>query len=99
LPGYWLWLLAEIVKANIDVARRVVDPSLPIDPRLFEVPAHQKTDLGRVIYANSITLTPGTLSTDVSRDKIQVHALSGAGEDDLRTGTMDAKVCALEGNS
>ena len=96
LPGYWLWLLAEIVKANIDVARRILHPKLPIDPRLFEVTCTQETDLGRVIYANSITLTPGTISTDVRGNVIQVHALSDAGERELRKGTMDGKVTALE---
>jgi multicomponent Na+:H+ antiporter subunit E len=96
LPGYWLWLLIEIVKANFDVARRVVDPRLPIDPRLFEVAPTQRTDLGRVIFANSITLTPGTISVEVEPDRILVHALTAEGEAALREGIMDAKVTALE---
>jgi multicomponent Na+:H+ antiporter subunit E len=96
LPGYWLWLIWQIVIANIDVARRILDPKLPIDPRLFEIDCTQKSDLGRVIYANSITLTPGTISTDVRGNMIQVHALSADGERDLREGEMDRKVTALE---
>ena len=96
LPGYWLWLIGEIVKANIDVTRRIMHPALPIDPRLFEIPSSQTSDLGRVIYANSITLTPGTISTDVREGTIQVHARSEQGERDLRNGTMDRKVTALE---
>jgi len=99
LPGYWFWLAVEIIKANIDVTKRVLHPGLPIDPRLFTVPTSQATDLGRVIYANSITLTPGTISTDVGGDYIQVHALSAGGEEDLREGTMDRKVSALEGGN
>jgi len=99
LPGYWLWLLVEIVKANIDVARRVIDPRLPIDPRLFEVRTSQRTDLGRVIYANSITLTPGTISVDLAPDRILVHALAAEGEAALLEGTMDRKVTALEGGA
>jgi multicomponent Na+:H+ antiporter subunit E len=98
LPGYWLWLLVEIVKANIDVGRRIIDPNLPIDPMLFEVDADQKSDLGRVIFANSITLTPGTVSVDVRENKILVHALTAEGAEDLRRGTMNAKTTALEGN-
>ncbi len=98
LPGYWLWLLGEIIKANIDVGRRIIDPSLPIDPMLFEVDASQKTDLGRVIFANSITLTPGTVSVDMREGKILVHALTAEGAEDLRQGTMNAKATALEGN-
>ncbi len=98
LPGYWLWLLVEIVEANIDVGRRIIDPSLPIDPMLFEVDATQKSDLGRVIFANSITLTPGTVSVDMREGKILVHALTAEGAADLRQGTMNAKATALEGN-
>ncbi len=98
-PGYWLWLSVEIVKANLDVTRRVLDLRLPIDPRLFEVKTSQRTDLGRVIYANSITLTPGTVSTDVGAETIQVHAIGAEGERDLQAGAMDAKVTALEGGA
>jgi len=99
LPGYWLWLLVEIFKANLDVTRRILDPKLPIDPRLFEIDATQTTDLGRVIFANSITLTPGTISTDVRGSRIQVHALSAEGERGVRSGEMDRKVTALEPGS
>ena len=99
LPSYWIWLLVEIVKGNIDVGYRIIHPSLPIDPRLFEVEASQKTDLGRVVFANSITLTPGAISVDVRGDKILVHALSAEGAEDLRRGTMNAKATALEGSN
>lgn len=96
LAAYWVWLFVEIVKANVDVARRVLDPSLPIDPRLFETKMSQKSDLGRVIYANSITLTPGTISLDIGANSILVHALSRDGQDALETGEMDARVASLE---
>ena len=59
---YWVWLGWEIVKANIDVARRVIDPKLPIHPVLIRLKTSQKSELGQVIYANSITLTPGTVT-------------------------------------
>ena len=95
LPGYALWLLREIVKANVDVGRRILDPRLPVDPRLFEVRASQRTDLGRVLYANSITLTPGTIAVDVRGDTILVHALTAEGQAALETGEMDARVRAL----
>ncbi len=96
LSRYWLWLFVEIVKSNIDVARRILDPRLPIDPRLFEIKMSQTSDLGRVIYANSITLTPGTISLDIGDDTILVHALTREGQDALATGEMDTKVAALE---
>jgi multicomponent Na+:H+ antiporter subunit E len=98
-PAFWAWLMVEIVKSNIDVTRRVLHPKLPIDPRLFVVKTSQHTDLGRVIYANAITLTPGTVSTDVRADSIQVHALSAEGEAGLMDGAMDAKVTTLEGEA
>ena len=63
---YWVWLAREIIKSNIDVSRRILDPRMPISPNIFTVRAAQKTDLGRVTYANSITLVPGTVTMDVA---------------------------------
>jgi multicomponent Na+:H+ antiporter subunit E len=89
---YLPWLLWEIFKANVDVALRVLRPSLPISPRVVRVRAGQATDLGRVIYANSITLTPGTVSISVDGDVITVHALSREAADGLTAGAMDRRV-------
>ena len=94
---YLPWLAWQIVLANIDVARRVLSPARPIEPVLKWVPASQRSDLGAVIYANSITLTPGTVSTSVEPGRIQVHALSGEGMAELEKGDMDARVRAVEG--
>lgn len=94
---YLPWLVWQIVRANIDVARRILSPSLAIDPVMKWLPASQKSDLGRVIYANSITLTPGTVSADVAGGRIQVHALSSEGMAGLESGEMDARVRAVEG--
>lgn len=94
---YWPWLLWEIVKANIDVTKRVLFRSAGISPTMARVRASQKTDLGKVIYANSITLTPGTISIDIDDDGyILVHALSREGIEGLEEGTMDRKVTAME---
>ena len=97
--GYGPWLLWEIAKANWDVARIILKPSLPIKPRLMRIRASQKTDLAKVIYANSITLTPGTITLDVRDDKFLVHALSDEAAADLDTGEMDRRVSAMEGKS
>ena len=59
---YLPWLLVEIVKANVDVAKIILSPSLPIHPHLIRVPASQRSEVGQVMYANSVTLTPGTIS-------------------------------------
>ncbi len=93
---YLGWLLVEVVKSNLDVARRVLSPSLPISPTVIYVPASQATDLGKVIYANSITLTPGTVSIDIGDDEIEVHALSREAAESLAAGEMDRRVLAIE---
>lgn len=94
--GYWGWLAKEIFKANIDVAKIVMSPNMPISPRLVRVKATQKTDLGLVIFANSITLTPGTVTVDIEGDEMIVHALSQELADGVLNGDMDARVTALE---
>lgn len=94
---YWPWLFWEIVKANIDVLKRILHPSLPISPTVTTVRATQKTELGHVIYGNSITLTPGTVTLDMKGDDLVVHALSTDGAEALETGDMDRRVTAFEG--
>jgi multicomponent Na+:H+ antiporter subunit E len=96
-PLFLPWLFWEIVKANVDVARRITDPRLPISPRLIRVKAGQKEDLGRVIYANCITLTPGTVSVDVENAEITVHALTREAAAGIQSGVMDRKVTRFEG--
>ncbi|MDX1513569.1 MAG: Na+/H+ antiporter subunit E [Gammaproteobacteria bacterium] len=93
---YLAWLTVEVVKSNFDVARRVLSPELPISPTIVWVPASQSTDLGRVIYANSITLTPGTISINLENDEIEVHALTREGAEALVGGEMDRRVCGIE---
>ena len=96
---YWPWLLWEIVKANIDVTKRVLLPSAGISPTMVRIKATQKSELGLVIFANSITLTPGTISIDVEEDgHILVHAIAREGTEGLEGGDMDRKVTAMEGN-
>ena len=94
---YWPWLGWEIIKANIDVAYRIVHPNLPISPTVVNLKASQKTEVGKVIYANSITLTPGTVSVNMQGDEITVHALSREGAESLLDGAMDRRVCEVEG--
>lgn len=96
---YWIWLAMEIVKANLDVARRIVDPKLPIHPVLIQVKTSQRSELGQVIYANSITLTPGTVSIRVAENTILVHAVAEEMAKDLESGEMDRRVTAMEGAS
>ena len=96
LPIYTLWLFKEIIKANIDTAKIIIlnNP----DPQNFRVKSSQKTEAGKVTYANSITLTPGTVTTELDGDVLEVHALSSDMADDVKSGVMDKKVSWLEGN-
>ncbi len=94
--SYWLWLLKEIVISNIDVCRRILSPDMPISPVVIKIKSTQATDLGHVIYANSITLTPGTISMNVDGDMIEVHALTAEGAANLETGEMNRRVRLME---
>lgn len=76
LLGYVPWLLRQIVAANLQVARIVLHPALPIDPVLVRCHAALKTPLARTTLGNSITLTPGTLTLDLEEDTVLFHALT-----------------------
>jgi multicomponent Na+:H+ antiporter subunit E len=69
---------------------------MPISPHVFTVHADQKTDLGRVTYANSITLVPGTVTMDVDENTFTVHALTREAMEDIKRGEMNSRVCNLE---
>ena len=96
LPLYWFWLLRQIVKANLAVTKIILSPRLPISPTVVRVRAGQKSDLAKVIYANSITLTPGTVSINLDDDHIEVHALTTRMAADLQTSEMERRVSRLE---
>jgi multicomponent Na+:H+ antiporter subunit E len=93
---YWIWLGGQIIKANIDVARRILHPGMPISPVVFTIRAGQRTELGRVTYANSITLLPGTVTMEVEGDRFTVHALSQEAAAELQRGEMNRRVCDVE---
>ena len=99
LFSYWPWLGKEIVLAAWDVSRRIIDPRLPITPTLVRFKPLQSTELGLVIHANSITLTPGTITVEVSKGEMLVHALSASGAAELAGSEMDRRVAALEGTT
>ena len=96
-PGYLLWLAWEIVKSNLHVARVVLSPRMPLKRQVVDLQPSQRTGLGIAIYANSITLTPGTLTIDADDGILEVHALTQQVADDLATGEMDRRVTRLEG--
>jgi multicomponent Na+:H+ antiporter subunit E len=104
LPGqlggrFWVylpWLMKEIFVANVAVAKIILNPKLPISPLLVHYKSSQKTDLGRVIYANSITLTPGTITVRVTGDDLEIHSLTRADVEGDEEDEMDRRCSWVE---
>ena len=96
---YYPWLFWQIARSNARVMRLVLSPRSAISPRADWIPANQKTAVGLVTFANSITLTPGTVALSVLEDRIHVHALESSGIDDLKAGEMNRRVCQMEGSA
>ncbi len=96
---YVPWLFWEVVLANLDVAYRVWDPRAPIDPQLIVVPFQTQTGIGTVIYANSITVTPGTITigVDMAKRQMLIHALTNKAAQGLLSGEMHERILKLEG--
>ena len=93
--NYLLWLFKEIFNSNIATAKVIITDK--IDPEIFTIKVSQNSDVGKATYANSITLTPGTVTTQIDKNTFEVHALNSDFGDDVRNGEMDKKVSWLEG--
>jgi multicomponent Na+:H+ antiporter subunit E len=90
LPSFLAYLgvfLVALVRANLDMARRVLSPALPLQPALVEVKTELQSPLGRLILANSITLTPGTLTVDVGDDTLLIHWIEAPDDIDIEGAT------------
>lgn len=96
LPFYVAWLVKEIVKSNIEVIRCIWQREPAIEPAVIKVKASQETELFKVLYANSITMTPGTVTMEVEDDVFTIHALTRASREGVESGEMDTKVRKLE---
>ena len=95
LLNYLIWLFKEILKSNLATGKVIINGK--VEPETFTVKASQVTDVAKVTYANSITLTPGTVTTKMHKDVFEVHALNADFGNDVRTNKMDRKVTWLEG--
>jgi multicomponent Na+:H+ antiporter subunit E len=73
--AYFGWLFVEIIKANVAVVKAVLSPDLEVSPTMTKIPTNGKSDLAKTMFANSITLTPGTVTVEMADDHILVHAL------------------------
>lgn len=94
--SYLRWLTWQVIITNIDVAKRIWNPSLPIKPASRKIKVSIKDPLIKTVYANSITLTPGTVTTEVGEDYFIVHALNSEGLDELEEGDMERRLICLE---
>ena len=96
---YFPWLVYEVWKASLAVARIVLQPKMAISPVMTVVDCRTKTAVGLATYANSITLTPGTVTAGQRGKRLVVYALVAAGADDVETGAMEDVVLKFEGSA
>jgi multicomponent Na+:H+ antiporter subunit E len=99
LPGYYAWLARKIVSGNLDVVYRIWRGNQSLSPVIGKLRMSQESDMGRVVFANSITLTPGTVAMDMDSQEVFVHSITRQGLEELRQGEMDRRVCELEASS
>ncbi len=93
VPFYWIWLALEILKSNISTGKAIWTNNF--EPEIFEVKASQKSENGLANYANSITLTPGTVTVLIKGNIFLVHALTAEMGKDVRSGVMDKKITKM----
>jgi multicomponent Na+:H+ antiporter subunit E len=98
LLAYLPWLLKEIWLANIQVVKLVLDPALPIDPVIVRAQTRFSSDIARTTLANSITLTPGTITLDIEGEDFLVHAITAGGGADVVAGGMARRVGRIFGD-
>lgn len=94
--GYLIWLLKEIAKSNWLVTKAIMSPDMGLRQHFFKVPFSQRTDLGQTIFANSITLTPGTITVEVEPDFFWVHSVCFGDDDHDALAEMNARVAGTE---
>lgn len=93
---YLIWLMVEIAKSNWAVTKMILSGKMPDKQKMFVVPVTQKSEIAQVVFANSITLTPGTITVESEDDNFIVHALDFGDDDMDALADMDARVTAIE---
>ena len=89
---YLPWLFWEIVKSSLNITKIILDPKLPINPRLIQYPTNLENNTAVVLLGNSITLTPGTVTIEVSSNELVIHALDDGSSSGLESRTMERKI-------
>lgn len=98
IPRYTLFMIRQVIAANLHVTRLLFDPRVQLAPRILHVRASQRTELARSFLANSITFTPGTVTLDLDGDRLLVHALDAVSASAVINGEMDRAASWLEGS-
>ena len=98
---YWLWLYKEMIFSSVYISKIILSPRMDISPQYFKIKSKQKSTMGFNIYANSITLTPGTISVIInnSNKEIDVHSISKDTKASLIKSEMDHKIKKLMGDN
>jgi multicomponent Na+:H+ antiporter subunit E len=98
---YWVWLYKEMIFSSVYISKLILSPRLSISPQYFKIKSKQKSAMGFNIYANSITLTPGTISVIInnSSKEIDVHSISKNTKASLLKSEMDNKIKKLMGDN
>lgn len=94
LPRFWAWLLIEIVKANFQVAAAVLFPARRVSPAVIDIRTGGGP-IAQTLLANSITLTPGTVTLDVHEGRLRVHCLTATAMRELQDGEMERRVARV----
>ena len=95
---YFFWLLREIIVSNLKVCLYIVTPNKKINPEIIKIKSSQNSEFANVLYANSITLTPGTVTIDVDKNDFIVHTLDTQFKESLEKNIMDQKILSTEQN-
>lgn len=99
LVRYLPWLIGQIVRSSIQVTKLIWGSPDKVSPTLAKISAENVRVNTRGLYANSITLTPGTLSIDLADGEITVHALQKSSIDELKQGDMEKKITTIWGEN
>ncbi len=99
LPIFLPWFFLEVIKSNLDVCKQILQPKLTLDPTISSISIFKHNNIGKAVYANCITLTPGTYSIDIDHDFVEVHSLTKKSAEGLKKGEMGKRILALQTRS
>ena len=92
---YLPWLFYKIIESSLHLSKLILHPALPIDPQLISIKSKLNQHAAVVLFGNSITLTPGTITAEVDRNKLIVHAIDKASSEDFESKQMESKIAYI----